>query len=346
MPNPANDDVTSSLRTAHATLCSTPRHRRPLSSAPVIASHSISQRKGFQSTETVAQIPAYTHSAMASAQSFRLTEHLLSTSANEYTAATQAPFLVAAAEGRLSKKTLGQWLANDRLYIHAYIRAAGGLLSSVDLPQTVPTVEVPETQLVDWLIEALAAVRKEERLFIDVAERYGLGVNLAARTVSHGGFETTQVGEESKIPGLTMIEDVFASIPGRSSHPSGFNAVSSDGPAAPVQIPWLEGAILLWGTERVYLDAWSYAKSKQPSFGRSSVNEDADGGALRKEFIANWSSLEFSNVVARLGGIIDYSVAFIVDRLGETAKEDILRRVETKWKSLLAAEAAFWPNVD
>ncbi|KAH8894162.1 heme oxygenase-like protein [Thozetella sp. PMI_491] len=283
---------------------------------------------------------------MASAQSFHLTEHLLSRSASEYQAATQAPFLVAAAEGRLSKETLGEWLANDRLYIHAYIRAVGTLLASIDLPQTVPSVEAPETQLVDWLIEALAAVRKEERFFIEVAERYGLGMNLEAKTISQGGFEVAKVQEESKIPGLPMIESVFASIPARAAPDSGFSIAALGGAPTPIQIPWLEGAIVLWGTERVYLDAWSFAKSKQPNFGQRAVTEDADGGALRKEFIPNWSSLEFSNFVARLGGIIDYSVAVVVERVGEKAKDDILKRVEEKWKSLLAAEAAFWPHVE
>ncbi len=141
-----------------------------------------------------------------------------------------------------------------------------------------------------------------------------------------------------------MIEDVFGMITPPSQLDSQAAVLSSDGPADPIHIPWLEGAVLLWGTERVYLDAWSYAKSKQPMLGRSNVREDADGGALRREFIPNWSSLEFSNFVAKLGSIIDQSVAAVIDRVAGQAREDILRRVETKWKSLLAAEAAFWPR--
>ena len=284
---------------------------------------------------------------MASSDSFCLTEHLLSTTQDEFREATQAPFLVAAAEGRLSKEILGRWLASDRLYIHAYIRACAHLLSSIDLPPTVPEVEAPETKLVDWIVEALAAARTEERLFIDIAERYNLEVNLPVETLRQAGFEVAKVREDAKVLGLSMIQNLFGSINPRGAAESAIVISASDGPADPIQLPWLEGAIILWGTERVYLDAWSYAKSKQPMLSKGSeVREDADGGALRKEFIPNWTSLEFANFVVRLGSIIDTSVEKLIKTFGEEAKVAILKRVEVKWKSLLAAEASFWPTLD
>lgn len=76
------------------------------------------------------------------------------------------------------------------------------------------------------------------------------------------------------------------------------------------------------------------------------MREDADGGALRKEFIPNWSSAEFAEFVGRLGSIIDHAVSKSLENQGEQAKDELLKRVEGKWKSLLAAEAAFWPAVD
>lgn len=268
--------------------------------------------------------------------SWSLTEHLLSSSTDRYKAATQSPFLLAAAQGRLSKNSLGQWLANDRLYIHAYIRAAGTMLAALDLPQTVPKAEAPETQLVDWFIEALAAVRREERLFIDVASRYGLRVDLEAEKAPGGVAETShQIPSENKLVGLTMIEEQFGAL-----GPSGISTTNV------LPLPWLEGAVTFWGTERCYLDAWSWAKSQQPITGNSSMREDADGGALRKEFIPNWSSAEFAEFVGRLGSIIDHAVSKSLENQGEQAKDELLKRVEGKWKSLLAAEAAFWPAVD
>jgi thiaminase len=52
---------------------------------------------------------------------FSLTKHLLSESPAQFAIATQSPFLLAAAHGRLDKDTLRSWLINDRKYIHAYI---------------------------------------------------------------------------------------------------------------------------------------------------------------------------------------------------------------------------------
>ncbi|KAM7195751.1 hypothetical protein V8F20_007321 [Naviculisporaceae sp. PSN 640] len=280
-----------------------------------------------------------------------LTEHLLQTYQSEFQTATQHPFLLSAAEGRLPKDVLGKWLANDRLYIHSYIRAAGKLLSSIDLPPTAPESakeEAPETQLVDWLIEALTAVRREERLFIDVAERYGLDINLDTFHTSDAvGTKTVSIDETAKLPGLVMIEDIFGNIT-QSSSLVIETASASGGPPKRTIIPWLEGAVTFWGTERCYLEAWSWAKAKQA--GGADAKEDADGGALRKEFIPNWSSVDFARFVQTLGSLIDFAVSDVLERVGEgdveDVKNEILGRVEEKWKNLLVAEASFWPQLE
>ncbi len=44
-------------------------------------------------------------------------------------------------------------------------------------------------------------MRKEERFFIDVAERYGLRVNVEAETISKGGLTATKVHPDSKLWG-------------------------------------------------------------------------------------------------------------------------------------------------
>ena len=79
--------------------------------------------------------------------------------------------------------------------------------------------------------------------------------------------------------------------------------------------------------------------------------QDADGGALRNELIPNWSSVEFALFVNRLGRIIDGAVSELLEAAGgegpvaDAAKGAILRRVEGRWKSLMVAESAFWPDV-
>ncbi|KAK4225368.1 hypothetical protein QBC38DRAFT_395552 [Podospora fimiseda] len=267
------------------------------------------------------------------APQWSLTNHLLGTNSSLFTSATQHPFLLAAAHGTLPKDTLSRWLANDRLYIHSYIRAAGKLLESIELPIELAT-ENYETRLVDWLIEALVAVRREERMFLDVAGRYGLSLGLGSSSEIK-----TMMGE--KLPGLIIIEQSFRDIVPNVS------ARSVQG-NAPRRLAWLEGAVTFWGTERCYLDAWSWAKANEPE--SKDVRDDEDGGALRKEFIPNWSSEGFREFVERLGRLIDEAVAGELEMIdGEEERENLkletLQRVEAKWKTLLEGERAFWPEI-
>lgn len=264
-----------------------------------------------------------------------LTSHLLALDPPAFKAATQSPFLAAAAAGRISKFTLGKWLANDRLYIHAYIQAAGRALATIDLPQTTSnTTQAPETQLVDWLLTTLTELRREERLFIDVAGRYGLSIVLETETKKEAGRMVQRVPAFVKNAGLVRFEMLFGLLMMRPA-PS----VDTDTPLA-----WLEAAIVFWGTERVYLEAWTWAKGKQT--GNSSGDEDEDGGALRKEFIPNWSNEGFRAFVEQLGVIVDGAVEETVSALGEGVRWDLLKRAEKVWRELVAAETAFWPDIE
>ena len=276
-----------------------------------------------------------------------LTSHLLSTNSELFTSATQHPFLLAAAHGNLPKETLSRWLANDRLYIHSYIRAAAKLLESIELPiqHQSSGKDSFETRLVDWLIEALSAVRREEKMFVDVADKYGLELGLGS-----GGATAKGGGQgNGKLPGLVVIEEAFRNITSSTKDKSlGARAWAVvGGTTTDARIPWLEGAVTFWGTERCYLDAWSWAKANEPE--SKDVKHDADGGALRKEFIPNWSSDEFREFVERLGTLINEAVEEELQKAEEAEKEgvkqEIIARVEEKWKSLLEGEKAFWPEV-
>ncbi|KJZ79473.1 hypothetical protein HIM_00942 [Hirsutella minnesotensis 3608] len=78
-----------------------------------------------------------------------LTQTLLDSDPHGYERATQSAFLRNAARGKVPKEVLGQWLANDRLYINGYVQGAGRLLSFLALPETVPGEggETPATRL-------------------------------------------------------------------------------------------------------------------------------------------------------------------------------------------------------
>ncbi|OIW32044.1 heme oxygenase-like protein [Coniochaeta ligniaria NRRL 30616] len=278
-----------------------------------------------------------------------LTAHLLSSTQAEYQAATQSPFLLAAAQGRLSKPVLGRWLAVDRLYFHSYIRAAGRLLASLDLPQGVPKSgeeEAAETRLVDWIVEDLVRIREVERQLVDVAARYGIEIGV------EGGREVGPVkpgeGGVGGLPGVSAMEEILESV----AKPEEGGVEVKSHPTAPAVLPWLEAAVMFWGTERCYVDAWSWARERQVVVGRGEEGEavagddDADGGALRREFIPSWSSDELRGFVARLGDIIDRAVDAAVERGGKEVRAEVLRRVEGKWRSLVVAEGGFWPVVE
>lgn len=270
-----------------------------------------------------------------------LTSHLVSLDKRAYEAATRAPFLKAAGQGRVNKTALGTWLANDRLYVHAYIKAAGRALASIDLPQSTATPTPPggpassTPQLVDWLCDTLVALRREDHLFVDVAGRYDIPIDLE---VEEGSSEILpRVHDTAKIPGLVMFERLFGSLTVPMS------ATREDG--SPPLLPWLEAAVVFWGTEQVYSDAWTWAKTCQ-QLNAGDADADADGGALRKEFIPNWSSEEFVAFVKKLGDLIDGAVSGTVERHGESVRAQLVARAEKVWGKLVAAEAAFWPTVE
>ncbi|OLN82081.1 hypothetical protein CCHL11_07699 [Colletotrichum chlorophyti] len=262
-----------------------------------------------------------------------LTERLLISDQDAYARATRSPFLTAAAAGTLPKDVLGRWLANDRLYIHAYIKGVGQLLSALTLPDVVPTADnrtaaqglrygeqLMQEELLQWLIDALVNVRREEKFFVETAGGYGIGINLPT-----GAGD--RVDQQTKLPGLVQFEQLFGSIGGPSDDRDDRYA-------------WLEGAVVLYATEKCYLDAWTGARDALGDCGDGA--RDADGGALRKEFIPNWSSAEFRDFVDRLGAVIDRAFRGI-----DPEDRELQARVEARalqiWKDVLCAEEAFWP---
>lgn len=258
--------------------------------------------------------------------SWSLTSHLLSINEDQFTRATQSSFLKHAASGNLRKPLVSHWLANDRLYMQGYIRLSGELLRILQLPSkptgstAAGTVEV---RLLDWLVDALVNIRREERFFMDVAERFDLDIDI---TESDG----VSIREDKKIEGLKRFEKLFASL------------TSGKQPAS--LLPWLEGAVLFWATEKVYFEAWSWAKRQAEGAETKDYETDGDGGAMRKEFIPNWTNDEFIKFVDTLEGLLNEGVQQAIGR-DEASKDEVIKRAEDVWAKLLDAEEAFWPRV-
>ncbi|KAM0246369.1 hypothetical protein ACHAQJ_010263 [Trichoderma viride] len=248
---------------------------------------------------------------------FSLTQAILASDPLAYKSATQSPFLTGASQGRVSKTHLGQWLSNDRLYIHEYIRGVGRLLSFLQLDE--PDVST-NAKLLHWMIDALVNIRREEEFFVSTAAKYGISLDLPL------GPD----GRVDKLEGLRRFEDLFDSI----SPGGGDGAI----------LPWLESAVVFWATEKCYLDAWSGAAAQLSA--PPDADSDDDGGALRREFIPNWSSKEFRQFVDQLGEIIDSAVQREMElrqNEGDEIKRELLDRALVKWREVLPAEKAFWP---
>ncbi|KAK5952193.1 hypothetical protein OHC33_006666 [Knufia fluminis] len=242
----------------------------------------------------------------------RLTSALLGSSPDQFRAATQHPFLMSAGKGTLSKHDLSRWLSQDRLYAETYISFITSLIARVTLPFSFISDKTSclRWRIVNLLTGALTNIQREINFFTTVARKYDLRLD-------------QPFSDSSSTFGPNDITAQYLSL---------FRLYHLD----PDQ-SLLEGLLVLWATEKCYLEAWTYASTflAQDIAGA----DDADGGALRDEFIPNWSSAEFENFVD--------DIADVTDELAQ--KDGALRKIEVYralWLHVLEIEREFWPNVD
>jgi thiaminase len=238
-----------------------------------------------------------------------LTTYLISINHDQLLRTTRHPFLARAANGTLPKALVEQWLANDLAYLAVY---KGISEQTLALVRHTSSPEDVESRLVAWLEAAVQNGTREQNLFGEVAQIYGLDLTL------------------TKNLGLTRYESLFADF--TSTPPNTF-------------LPWLEGAVILWAMEKVYYEAWSWSRKQDVQTSPRSYENDLDGGAMRREFIPNWSNRDFLMFVEQLERIINEGVSTSVkgdDKLWAQVRD----RTEGVWRGVLNAEEAFWPDVD
>ncbi|KAL6706666.1 hypothetical protein ACN47E_005208 [Coniothyrium glycines] len=250
-----------------------------------------------------------------------LTTHLLSINHEQLIRATQHPFLARAANGNLAKPVIAQWLVNDREYVRGYIATNNKLAEILRSQNRAPTAADAEpdieTRLTAWCVAGAQNGEREIRLFNEVSEIYKLGVPAVS-------------SESYKTQGLRLYEILFSRL--AAQQPNTF-------------IPWLEAAVLLWSTEKCYYEAWSWARRQDAQSSPRNFDNDQDGGAMRREFIPNWSNRDFLMFVEQLERIINEGVSEAVGRDDEKWK-DVKKRTDSIWRAVLDAEDAFWPDVD
>ncbi|KAF2854334.1 heme oxygenase-like protein [Plenodomus tracheiphilus IPT5] len=251
-----------------------------------------------------------------------VTTHLLSINHQQFLRATRHSFLARAANGTLPKPIVARWLANDREYLKGYVSTISntlGLLRSQRKSTTATEGEPDiETRLIAWLESALQNGEREIRFFQEVAEIYK--IDIASSPLNDG----------VKLEGLRRYETLFSQV--ASQPPNVF-------------IPWLEGAILLWATEKAYYDSFSWARRQDAQSSPKNYEKDLDGGAMRRELIPNWSNRDFLMFVEQLERIVNEGVSEAVNR--DDAKwAEVKQRTDVIWQAVLDAEEAFWPDVE
>lgn len=195
-----------------------------------------------------------------------LTAHLLHLDEAGLRAATQHPFLAAAATASLPVEQLKAWLAQDRLYALAYVNFIGTLLSRLAISSTTEREISLEWRAADALIDCLTNIRTELKMFEDTA-------------VAEGWFEDICSARPSVQ--TRAYQDLFAGSMAQGR-------------------PLLVGLTVLWATEESYLRAWRHALSKM-DHGLKPKEKDV----MQRVFIPNWSSPEFEAFVRRLGALVN-----------------------------------------
>jgi thiaminase len=247
-----------------------------------------------------------------------LTTHLLSVNHEQLLRITHHSFLSRAANGALSKSLVAQWLANDLQYLKVYKGLSEHTLALVRRAQPEAADSNPEdvqNRLIAWLEAAVQNGTREENLFQEVADIYKMDISIT---------------EATKNEGLRRYESMY-------------NTLTTNGGNA--FLPWLEGAVTLWAMEKIYYEAWSWARRQDAQASPRTYENDQDGGAMRREFIPNWSNRDFLMFVEQLERVINEAVSTAVNGDDELWKQ-VKSRTDLVWKAALDAEEAFWPDVD
>ncbi|KAI0021513.1 heme oxygenase-like protein [Xylariomycetidae sp. FL0641] len=238
-----------------------------------------------------------------------------------YQRATQCPFLILAGEGRLRRDQLSGWLSQDRLYAQAYARFIGGLISRVELPVELKNPKgnrwTPQWRILSLLQRALGGIMMELQEFELAAAEYGL--DLASREFGREGdeFAPNQTTQEY----LDLFDSFTAQKQGDADR------------------TLLDGLVVLWATEKIYLDSWTYASQQTPR--NADPSQDLDGGAMRKDFIPNWTSDKFKEFVEDIKECLDAYAANQTDD-----NDDVVQAgCSAIFKKVLKLEEGFWPVV-
>ncbi|PYI33014.1 heme oxygenase-like protein [Aspergillus indologenus CBS 114.80] len=274
------------------------------------------------------------------------------------TSATAHPFLAAAAAGTLPKPRLSAWLAQDRLYIHAYIRFIGALLAKLHLPVAValphhqtnspqhnhppnppanePETETLESQTLHTLTAALTNIVRELDFFRAVAAEYALDLQAPFPAAAPAPAPPPPPAAAGAA-GAAAPAGTCTASPITTAYTDLFVSAGSAGTSL------LEGLVVLWATEVCYLTVW---RNVRDAMGPPRNGEDADGGALREKLVPNWTGAEFEAFVAGIARLVDAVAEREVARSSApNAREEVVERCARWWRQVVWLEGQFWPDI-
>lgn len=92
----------------------------------------------------------------------------------------------------------------------------------------------------------------------------------------------------------------------------------------------------IFSETQCYFEAWSYAKRQMDvSTSDNSNNNSPPEKQALKDFIKNWTSLEFGEYVKQLENLVNKMDSATVPAWGE---------IEEYWKTMVDLEVKFWPS--
>ncbi|KAI9302463.1 hypothetical protein BJ944DRAFT_269901 [Cunninghamella echinulata] len=240
-----------------------------------------------------------------------LTEHLLSLDKDVYEKATKHSFLEKMGTYTIEPKSLQQWIYQDRYYTNGYTKMMGIMMSRValfnesrELGDNNPDYTESHSQRIFKLLSfAVSNVFRECQFFTELLSRS-----------PYTSFDKVDMKQWTR-----RYTDFQQKVASTSGYDLG------------------EALVLLWAMEKVFLDAWTFAKSiiqQQKENGKENTTTiDPIHVATIQELVNNWTLDEFKEFVDECANLVN--ALNISDPLR-------LKSFEKVYRETLQLEVKFW----
>ncbi|KAI8097249.1 uncharacterized protein BX664DRAFT_325918 [Halteromyces radiatus] len=234
-----------------------------------------------------------------------LTDHLLSLDKEVYEKATRHEFLRQVGTHTIAPQHLQSWIEQDRAYTNGYTKMMGIMMSRV-------------------------ALFPDQREWGDNDPHY-------SSAHSQRIFKTLAFAASNVFRECQMFTDLLSRAPYRSFAQQGMKHWTSryvdfhQKVARTAGYDLGEALIVLWAMEKVFLEAWLYAKSIQDK--QKLRGDDDIHIATIQELINNWTMDEFKDFVNECAALVNSL---------STSDPLRLQSFEKVYRETLALEVKFW----